>query len=152
MADTPKATVCPKDYCRALIPATSEDRAAHLAGHASDKKATTAMRDELIAMRTLIAELKNDNREFRTELRAIEIPEPTDPLLIEEWPDDELPDDDDEPEQTSQYLDDITPPATITNPIAGEPIEDAADYPPAIDRDDPPTTNPPRVDMYGNLI
>lgn len=125
MSDTPRATACPKDYCRALIPATSDDRAAHLAGHASTEKSEKFIRAELIAMRQLIAELKDDNRDFRTELRSIEIPAPTDPLVIEEWPDDELPAEDD---YSSVYADDDVA-ATIADPTAGEPVEDAADAP-----------------------
>jgi ribosomal protein S15P/S13E len=124
MTDTPRATACPEDGCHALIPATAEDRANHMAGHVSDKKARRALTDELREMRELLAQIKEDNRNFRKEISNLEIPEPTDPLVIEEWPDDEIPEDD--PEST--YLEDITPSAvTIADTVAGEPAESPAD-------------------------
>jgi hypothetical protein len=137
MTETPRATVCPKDYCRALIPATQEDRAAHLAGHASTEKSEKFIRSELIAIRTLIAELKDDNRDFRTELRSIEIPAPTDPLVIEDWPDDELPTEDEDDTTSTYATDDVA--ATVT-----------------IDASDLPTAGADlhgnAVDMYGNRV
>lgn len=146
---TPRATACPKDYCRALIPANSTDRAAHLAGHTSAEKTERFIRAELIAIRGLIAELKNDNREFRNELAAIEIPEPTDPLVIEEWPEDELPEDDDETDESATAEEAVEQQLARPPVYTPAPQIDTTLLYPAIDRDEPV---PAALDMYGNPI
>lgn len=123
------ATICPKDYCRALIPATGEDRTAHLTGHASDEKAARAIRTELLAIRELVAEMKETNREVLAEIRTTRTQAPAEALVIEEWPEDELPDDDLDTEEE----DDLEPDG-ITN--AEQQPEQTYEYPLAIDRDD----------------
>lgn len=107
---TPRATTCPD--CRALIPATVEDRRDHRRRHTHDDKVAEAIRTELKSVRALQAEIASRLSNLEKDLDNIEIPEPAEPMTIEEWPDDELDDEDDDDEDDvdletpSPYADD----------------------------------------------
>lgn len=114
---TPRATVCPEPGCHVLVPATTEDRREHRAGHLHTAKVDRALREELKAIRALVAEIKGEHATLKRAVDQIEIPEPVEPMRIEDWPEDELA----EPADDGLDPDEVIP-SSATHSFPGDPV------------------------------
>lgn len=109
--------------CRALMVDDPDDRREHLADHANTKRRIDALGRKNSDYLQEVAGLRSDVAGYGRQLEQHPISATPESISINEMPDDEI----------DEFAD------TITDPIAGEPTEDAADLDtiyPAIDRED----------------
>lgn len=102
---TPRATVCPD--CHSLVPANADDRRKHREWHADIAAKHRGVQKRLGELADTTSRTAGGLSDLRRDVDNTEIPEPVEPMRIEEWPEDEIDDpEDDDDQPVSTYADD----------------------------------------------